>query len=225
MILKLFTIILTAFSFCILSLPADAGTIKGKISIRTALPVQRAPRSGSLYAGGGAAKKDDASTKHNTQLVILVHIDGYKEPNLRPPKTMPVLDQRNLSFVPHILPIVVGTTVRFPNSDDVYHNSFSYSKTKSFDLGRYAKGKSKTVTFDKPGIVKVFCEIHSNMNAIIVVLENSYFDIADENGEYDIENVPPGSYTLKIWHELLSTVTTKAITLKQNETITVDFEI
>jgi plastocyanin len=113
----------------------------------------------------------------------------------------PRMDQRNETFVPHVLPIVAGTTVDFPNSDHTYHNVFSLSKTKSFDLGRYAVGRSKSVRFDRPGIVRVFCDIHSHMSAFILVFAHRYFSIVDADGAYRLENVPPGTYNVVAWNE------------------------
>src|SRR5204862_575169 len=101
-----------------------------------------------------------------------------------------VMDQRNETFVPHLLAITAGTTVDFPNSDRIYHNVFSLSKTKSFDLGRYAAGRSKSIQFDRPGIVRVFCDIHSHMNAFILVFNHRFFTVTDTDGRYRIENVP-----------------------------------
>lgn len=111
------------------------------------------------------------------------------------------MDQRNKTFVPHVLAILAGTTVGFPNSDFTYHNVFSLSKTKSFDLGRYAVGRSKSVRFDRPGIVRVFCDIHSHMSAFILVFAHRYFAVTDEDGRYRLDGVPPGTYTVMTWNE------------------------
>jgi Carboxypeptidase regulatory-like domain len=112
--------------------------------------------------------------------------------------------QKSATFSPHVLPVMVGTTVEWPNYDTIYHNVFSISDAKSFDLDLY-KGNppDKRVTFDKPGRVDVFCSIHKDMNCIVLVLENPYFASTDENGNYTIPNVPPGKYKLKAWHERL----------------------
>jgi plastocyanin len=117
------------------------------------------------------------------------------------PEGRPILDQRDLQFHPQVLPILVGTTVDFPNRDNLFHNVFSYSKTKPFDLGRYPKDELRTVTFDRAGVVRVYCDIHSHMNATILVLENPYFAVPAENGSYAIRNIPEGAYTLVLWYD------------------------
>ena len=112
-----------------------------------------------------------------------------------------VMDQRNEAFAPHVLAITTGTTVDFPNTDKFYHNVFSLSKTKPFDLGRYSAGNSRQVRFDRPGIVRVFCEIHSHMNAFILVFSHPFFTMTDVEGRYRMENVPPGTYGVIAWNE------------------------
>jgi len=114
------------------------------------------------------------------------------------------ISQHGAMFEPHVLPIMVGTTVEWPNEDNIYHNVFSMSDAKQFDLGLY-KGNppEKRVTFDKPGRVDVFCSIHEDMHCIVLVLENPYFASTDDKGDYKISDVPPGSYKLKAWNERL----------------------
>ena len=114
---------------------------------------------------------------------------------------VPQIAQTGETFVPHVLPIVRGTTVDFPNKDPIFHNVFSLSGTKSFDLGRYPQGDSRSVTFDRSGIVPVFCHLHSNMSAIILVLDNTFFTVPNAAGRYRIEGIPAGTYTLVGWHE------------------------
>jgi plastocyanin len=131
--------------------------------------------------------------------------------------------QEGAVFTPHVLPIMVGTTVEWPNNDRIYHNVFSMSDAKQFDLGLY-KGNppDKRVTFDKPGRADVFCSIHTSMNCTVLVLENPYFTITDENGNYKIQNVPPGKYKLKAWHDRLP-ADEREITVPTNGEVRVDF--
>jgi plastocyanin len=135
-----------------------------------------------------------------------------------------VMDQRNETFVPHLLAITTGTTVDFPNSDQFYHNVFSLSKTKTFDLGRYAAGHSRPVVFDRSGIVRVFCDIHSHMNAFILVFDHPFFAVTDAEGRYRIDNVPPGSYNVIAWNEGLSSDPSR-VTVPDGGAATLDFAL
>ena len=120
-----------------------------------------------------------------------------------PPNKPADIDQRNMQFVPHVLPIVAGTTVRFLNSDPTAHNVFSPDHEK-YDLGTWSQGQSKTHAFatcTKPPCVYVqLCRIHPEMEAYVVVLQNPFFAITAADGRYKIDNVPPGSYSLGVWH-------------------------
>jgi len=111
------------------------------------------------------------------------------------------MDQRNETFLPHVLTIDAGTLVDFPNNDKTYHNVFSLSRTRKFDLGRYAAGKSKSIRFERPGIARIFCDIHSHMSAFIMVFSHPYYSKAEADGRYRIDNIPPGTYTVAVWHE------------------------
>jgi plastocyanin len=115
--------------------------------------------------------------------------------------TRAVVDQRDETFVPHVLAVTAGTTVVFTNSDRTYHNVFSLSKDNRFDLGRYGRGHSKAVRFEHPGVVRVFCDIHSHMSAFILVFAHRFFAVTDADGRYRIDDVPAGSYTLVAWNE------------------------
>jgi plastocyanin len=117
------------------------------------------------------------------------------------PGTVLAVRQVGLAFTPHVLPIVKGSSVEFPNTDTVFHNVFSLSHASTFDLGRYPRGESKSVRFDTPGLVKVFCHIHSDMSAVVLVLDNPYFVVPDASGRFRIEGVPAGEYRAVAWHE------------------------
>ena len=131
-----------------------------------------------------------------------------------------IMEQKNLTFIPHILPVLVGSTVHFPNDDKVPHNVFSLSRTKKFNLGSYKPGTTKTILFDKPGIVELRCDVHAEMGAYIMVMKNPYWAVSDAKGNFKIPDpayldqhgikgvpdLPPGKYVIKTWHEKLKTV-------------------
>lgn len=178
---------------------ARNGSIRGQVEIRRAV-ASAAPRA-SLTNDGAVLKAPDFTDR----LRSVVYLETA--PRAAFEQTDPahaVMDQRNETFVPHLLAITTGTTVDFPNSDRIYHNVFSLSKTKTFDLGRYAAGRSQSVRFDRPGIVRVFCDIHSHMNAFILVFNHRFFDVTDADGRYHIDNVPPGTYNVIAWNEGLA---------------------
>ena len=148
---------------------------------------------------------------------VLVYLPQAPQQNLDLSKTRFVMDQRNLAFVPHVLPVPVGASIVFPNNDQVAHNVFSMSRTKSFNLGSYKPGQSKTVIFDRPGIVELRCDVHAEMAAYILIMENPYFAVTDEKGNFQIPDesylkqaglegladLAPGDYAIKTWHEKL----------------------
>lgn len=138
-----------------------------------------------------------------------------------PPARHPILDQTGLRFHPQVLPILAGTTVDFPNGDVVFHNVFSYSQPKEFDLGRYPMGDSRSVTFDRPGIVRVYCDIHSDMNATILVLSNPFFATPNDEGVFVLRGIPEGKYRLNLWlgRDL---VLHRFVVVKADETTTVN---
>jgi hypothetical protein len=119
---------------------------------------------------------------------------------LPPPKHVDML-QKDKMFQPHVLAISLGSTVDFPNLDIIYHNAFSNFNGQPFDVGLYAPRTSKGVTFKHPGIVRVFCNIHSTMSAIIAVLTTPWYTVTPSSGKYSIPNVPPGEYNLRLFHE------------------------
>src|SRR5262249_32172877 len=128
------------------------------------------------------------------------------------------------TFVPHVIAIMTGTTVDFPNSDKFYHNVFSLSKPRTFDLGRYAAGRSRAVRFDRAGIVRVFCDIHSHMNAFILVFSHPFFALTGADGRYGIEGVPPGTYSVVAWNEGAASEP-KAVTVPDGGTAELDFTL
>jgi len=114
------------------------------------------------------------------------------------------ITQKDKEFIPHVTAIQVGAGVTFPNLDPIYHSAFSTFSGQIFDLGLYPPGTSRTVTFRHSGIVRVFCNIHPSMSAVIVVLENPWFAVSDAAGAFSIPNVPPGEYLMRVFHERAS---------------------
>jgi plastocyanin len=178
--------------------PIDAarnGSIRGRVELRRAAPpIERRPGVSEL----GAAAGHDVSDRLRSVVYLETAPRGAFE---TAESGHAVMDQHNETFVPHVLAIMTGTSVDFPNSDKFYHNVFSLSKVAKFDLGRYAAGRSRTIRFDRPGIVRVFCDIHSHMNAFILVFSHPFFAMTEPDGRYRIEDIPPGTYNVIAWNE------------------------
>jgi plastocyanin len=132
------------------------------------------------------------------------------------------IHQQGAIFSPHVLPVLVGTTVEWPNNDEIFHNVFSISEPKEFDLGLYKSPELKRITFDKPGRVDVFCSIHKAMSCVVLVLETPFFASTDVRGRFAIPGVPAGTYQLKAWHERLPTKT-REVTVPAEGEIKLDF--
>lgn len=128
----------------------------------------------------------------------VVYLEGARKSE---PLSSAVVDQRDKMFLPHVMVVTQGTRVSFPNDDTVLHNVFAYYNAKKFDLGVYPRGASKHVTFDKPGVVALLCNVHSDMSAYIYVVDTPYFAVTDAQGRFQIRDVPPGTYLLHAWHE------------------------
>lgn len=133
---------------------------------------------------------------------LLVYIEGAEAPTRESQLPQrPTLASRNKSFEPHVQAVPAGTTVSFPNFDDIMHNVFSLTKGNRFDLGLYKSGAKKDYVFETPGLVRVYCNIHPQMSAFVLVMRSPYYAWAGADGSFRIEGVPPGSYSLKLWHE------------------------
>jgi plastocyanin len=129
---------------------------------------------------------------------VVVAIDGLK--GIAPARAHEMRQQDEL-FVPRVLAIGRGSTVAFPNGDPYFHNVFSLSRVATFDLGRYPPGQSRVRSFAKPGLVKVFCHLHSHMSAAILVFDHPWFVVPDEAGSFELDAVPAGERVVTAWHE------------------------
>ena len=137
----------------------------------------------------------------------LLYLEGA--PSAKPAEGLVEIKQEGLQFQPRAVVLQRGMRVSFPNLDKEYHNVFSYSKAKRFDLGRYPRGETREVTFDELGLVRIFCEIHEHMRAYVLVVDHPYYAAAAQDGRFKIPNVPPGTYTLVAWHERFESVRKK----------------
>ena len=153
-------------------------------------------------------------------VVYLTDVQG----TFKPPENNPKMDQQNLIFIPHVLPVVVGTTIEFANSDNVKHNIYSPSKTKQFNLGTYGGDTVKQETFKKVGDIGLACNVHAEMSAYIIVLPNPFFAKTGNDGKFTIEKIPPGQYTLKTWHEKKRPYEQK-VTVEAGKTAQIDIKL
>jgi plastocyanin len=195
----------------------DVGTIRGRVTeANVAAVVGARPLVGDL----GSAARDMTDRRRS-----VVYVDPAPRPALEElPAGRASMDQRHEEFIPHVLAVTVGTVVDFPNDDTKFHNVFSLSHVKTFDLGRYPAGHSKAVQFDKPGIVPISCDIHTHMSAYVLVFNHPYFAVADEDGRYAIANVPAGAYTLKVWSEVGRT-DPRTVVVPDGQSVECDFRI
>lgn len=220
-------VFILCYSLCSFSQERDKslGEIHGKITILSKDELTEEIMHGRMIHRYGMdplmSSKPVQPYRLSEEAVIFIDSMGGAE-SYDPPDVHPQLNQRDLIFRPLVLPVVVGTTVDFPNNDNVFHNVFSYSQPKEFDLGRYPQGKSKSVTFEKTGIVSVYCEIHQYMYSTILVLQNPYFAPPDDDGLFVIRDVPPGTYQLSFWYGRKK-VNSKSVTVKANEVSAVNF--
>jgi plastocyanin len=198
------------------------GRIEGDVIISTALSARR-PRF-RIYADPGPGSRPPAPAPEAAEIrnVVLFLKDAPVVEGSSPRRAE--MRQEDERFAPHILPILRGTSVAFPNADDVFHNVFSLSSAKTFDLGRYPKGSVKSEQFDRSGVVQVFCHIHSDMSAVVLVLDNAFYTVPAASGHYEIDGVPPGEYTVIGWHERIKPVL-RTVRVIAGETARLDFNI
>lgn len=180
------------------ALPASAGIVRGTLhGMREVEDV----RPHNAYPGRASSLPGARMMAHGAvsdAVVWLERVPASADTVIPGPR--PKLAQKDQCFQPRVLPVAVGTAVDFPNMDPIFHNVFSASPIKRFDLGKYPRGQSKRVVFDKPGLVNVYCDIHSDMEAFVLVLTTHVFTQPDANGAFALPPVPAGSYTLHVWH-------------------------
>jgi hypothetical protein len=195
-------VILAAFN---ISLPGE--TVGGNIVIKKVLTRRRVTPLMPLYQRGpvvGLSVDMDEDPVAFERSRVVVYLEGLLQPPADPPAVARI-EQENRRFTPETLVIQAGSKVSFPNFDPIFHNVFSLSRTKMFDLGNYPKGETRVVTFNEPGIVFVNCHLHSNMTATIVVAPNRWNVKVSRDGTFELDDVPPGKYTIVAWHKAAGT--------------------
>ena len=191
--------LLAAAVAALVALPAgqtpDAGSITGHVKLTR---VRGTPLRSNVYQPRAVQHHDGGSIPEIRNVVVYLKNVTFRG-------TLPVsrheIRQEKESFSPRVLAITRGSTVDFPNGDPFFHNVFSLSSAATFDLGRYPTGRSQSWRFTRPGLVKVYCHIHSHMSASILVLDHPYFAVPDSDGNFTLPDVPPGKYTIVGWHE------------------------
>lgn len=207
----------------------EFGRIIGSVEISSALTARR-PQF-RIYSDPGPGSVPAAPPRNELAAElrnVVVYLDGERD---APRPILPaasdsarVMSQVGERFEPHVLPVLQGARVDFPNHDALYHNVFSLSRARTFDLGRYPKGTSKSVSFPRRGVVQVFCHIHADMSGLILVLPNAFFAAPDTSGRFRIDDVPPGEYTIVGWHERTRPVSHR-VRVVAGQSTTINFQL
>ena len=178
----------------------------------------------SLVQGGEVSGTVTVRGARNSANVV-VFVDQVEGP-FSVPDEHAKMDQKGMKFNPHVLPVLVGTTVDYLNSDNVMHNVFTSSEVADkFNLGTWPQGEFRSFTFKKQGAAVMLCNVHPEMEAWVVVLQNPHFALTDESGVYTIKNVPSGTYTLKLWHEKLKKYEPQTVEVQNTGKAVVDFTL
>ncbi len=210
-------IAITAALAAALTGAAVAGDIQGDVSITT--PIRTRP------VGPRRAQHETEHAKVAEVQNVVVHLEKVDPAAFKVPTAHAVMMQKDKEFIPDVLPIVAGQTVDFPNRDPIYHDVYSESPGYQFEVTGYKGGDSRSRLFSQPGVVELFCAIHSGMNANILVLQNPYFAMPDAHHHYVIKNVPSGHYVLKAWHPRLDAKTVNNVFVPPSGPVLIDFEM
>jgi plastocyanin len=200
--------------------------IRGVITIERKLTRHNVTASAGMYQRGAAVElgsDGEGDPLAFERSHVAVYLEGGPSSNVSG-AVKASIEQRDRRFVPDMVVIPAGSVVSFPNFDPIFHNVFSLSKAKSFDLGNYPKGQTRTVTFSASGVVAVYCHLHSNMAAAIVVTPNRWATRADGNGAFSLKDVPPGTYKVVAWHKAAGTFR-KTVTIGEQSDAEVDFTL
>ena len=195
----------------------EPAVVRGRVEI--GIPVATRRPTTAYPTRSVPAPKLAPSTERRNVVVYLRNARPQHASTMRA-----VVRQQDETFMPRVVAVTVGSDVEFPNDDPIYHNVFSLSRAKNFNLGRYPRGETRRVRFDKPGVVKVFCEIHSHMSATVMVFDHPWFAVPDEAGRFQLPPVPPGDHQITAWHERLGD-TTVNVRLEAGGALETDFTL
>lgn len=201
---------------------ADQDAAPGRIAgtVRLAGASSRRLATPGAYPGRRVSPVSDREASELQNVIVFVRLPAARV--AAPSRT--VVRQTDEEFVPHVVAITRGSTVEFPNDDLVFHNVFSLSRASTFDLGRYPKGATKAVTFSRPGIVKVYCHLHSHMSALVRVFDHPHFTIVGADGRFTLDGLAPGTYAVAAWHERVGEAVT-SVTVSAGAETPVSFSL
>jgi plastocyanin len=171
----------------------SGGRVTGQVKLTLA---SSAPSSASAYERRSVGPRPKPQPELKNVVIFFTDLPAAKAAPMQAS-----IAQKDEQFAPHLVAVTAGSSVAFPNEDPFFHNVFSLSRGAAFNLGRYPSGSSRAKTFARPGIVKVFCEIHSHMSAVVRVFDHGWFTVPNEDGTFAIDHVPPGTHAIVAWHE------------------------
>jgi plastocyanin len=193
----------------------EAAGIRGRVEIGIPIATRR-PTTAYPTRSVPSPKLASGSERRN----VVVYLRNAQPQTVAPMRM--AIRQRDETFTPRVVAVTVGSEVEFPNDDPIYHNVFSLSRVKNFNLGRYPRGETRRVRFERAGVVKVFCEIHSHMSATVVVFDHPWFTVPNEAGQYELTGMPAGERQITAWHERLGD-TTVNVRVEPGRTLQTDF--
>jgi plastocyanin len=193
----------------------EAAGIRGRVQIGIPIAIRR-PTTAYPTRSVPAPRLATESERRN----VVIYLRNAQPRSVAPMRM--AIRQRDESFTPRVVAVTVGSEVEFPNDDPIYHNVFSLSRVKNFNLGRYPRGETRRVRFDRPGVVKVFCEIHSHMSATVMVFDHPWFTVPNDAGAFELTGLPSGERQVTAWHERLGD-TTVSVRVELGRVLQTDF--
>ena len=197
----------------------EPARVVGRVEIGIPIATRRPTATYGTRSVGPARLASESERRHVVVYLRSARPQGIAQ-GIGPTRVS--IRQRNETFTPRVVAVTVGSEVDFPNDDPIYHNVFSLSRVRTFNLGRYPRGDTRRVRVDRPGIVKVFCDIHSHMSATVMVFNHPWFAVPDEAGRFTLGAVPPGDHEVTAWHERLGDTTVR-LRVEPGRTVTTDF--